>query len=365
MRRVYPLLAASLAVMLAGCGVESAAPALPLSTETGRSIAEEALLDTGTGTAPHTGGGAYTTEDLLVPGPAASIVSDGFLPNRIGSAEVLVRRYEPSAEPWGTLVWAHGGSFIHGDLEWPESDWVSSRLAEAGLRVYAVDYALASDRVKAPAPANDVTAALRWVLGNVQGPIAIGGASAGGHLATEAALTVAECAAVGGDFEAQPAALLLQYPTLHRTQRADEGITLLTAGLEPRRQFGADRVAEMYNFYLGDAGAEAPVANTAACQAGYRLTPRVVGEAPTANLSVLPPTVIVNAEADDLRASAEQFAEQLDAAGVPNQSFIQTGTIHGYLNRPEVDTASVAAARATIDTYVVELRNVLGAPNVR
>ena len=91
-------------------------------------------------------------------------------PNRMGSAEIPVRVYEPDGAwlrgdggPWGTIVWAHGGSFVRGTLDWPEADWVSRRFAAAGLRVYSVDYALANDEVKAPAPALDVAAVLREV----------------------------------------------------------------------------------------------------------------------------------------------------------------------------------------------------------
>lgn len=371
MRRALPLLAASLVVLLAGCAVRTAepAPATPFPAEEGRSNVEEAALDNASNPAPSGTAGPVARDDLLLPGPAASAAAEGIPAERIGSAKVPVRRYEPEGEPWGSLVWAHGGSFVHGNLDWPESDWVSTRFAEAGLRVYAVDYALASDRVKAPAPANDVTAALRWALANEQGPVAIGGASAGGHLAAEAALAVSECPANAEDAEgaatgaiARPVALLLQYPTLHRVQRPDARIAALTAGLEERRRFGPERVAGMYGFYLGDEAANpGPAAEAGPCRAGYRVVPRVVGEATATELAQLPPTIIVNAEADDLRASAEQFAEQLDAAAVPRTSFVQPGTIHGYLNRPETDAASRAAAQQTIDTFVAELRRVVGA----
>ena len=62
--------------------------------------------------------------DARVAGPAAAPVSER--PNRVGSAEVPVRIYEPEpaelrgdSAPWGTLVWAHGGSFVRGTLDWP------------------------------------------------------------------------------------------------------------------------------------------------------------------------------------------------------------------------------------------------------
>ena len=141
--------------------------------------------------------------NFTLAGPASSI--PGHMtgdPNRVGSVQVPVRLYEPDEaelgrepEPWGTLVWAHGGSFVRGTLDWPEADWVARSFAAKGLRVYSVDYALASDTVKAPAPSNDVAAVLYDVRARHSGPVFVGGASAGGHLAVLAALNQADLAA--------------------------------------------------------------------------------------------------------------------------------------------------------------------------
>ena len=277
-------------------------------------------------------------------GPAAAPVSER--PNRIGSVEVPVRIYEPASEepggdsaPWGTLVWAHGGSFVRGTLDWPEADWASRRFAEAGLKVYSVDYALASDEVKAPAPANDVAAVLREVRASHTGPVFVGGASAGAHLAVMAALGQVELAAATGDAAARPDGLALVYPTLHRVQRADQAIAALTATLPLERRFGPERITEMYDFYLG----EDPAALSA---------PDVAGELPPERLALLPPTTIVNAEADDLRASAEQFAEQLRASGAKATEVVQPGTVHGYLNRPDESPRATRDAQTTIDLLV-------------
>lgn len=282
--------------------------------------------------------------DVHLAGPAAASPSE--VPNRIGSAEVPVRVYEPDeaalrgdSEPWGTLVWAHGGSFVRGTLDWPEADWASRRFAEAGLRVYSVDYVLASDEVKAPAPASDVAAVLREVRAIHAGPVFVGGASAGAHLAVLAALRQAEAAVSTGDAAARPDGLALVYPTLHRVQRADPMIASLTAALPVERRFGPERIAEMYEFYLG----EDPAARSA---------PDVAGELPVGRLASLPPTVIVNAEADDLRASAEQFAEQLRESGVEVTEVVQPGTVHGYLNRPDESPRSTRDAQTTIELLV-------------
>lgn len=274
--------------------------------------------------------------------------------NRLGSDQVPVRVYEPAAAglphgaaPWATLVWAHGGSFIRGTLDWPEADWVARSFAEAGMRVYSVDYVLASEQVKAPAPANDVAAVLRVVLDTHQGPVFVGGASAGAHLAAAAALI--ESARPHGASAVN--ALALVYPTLHRVQREDETIANATASLPEARRFDPERIAEMYRFYLGDQGGEGDA------HVGLALGP--VGELETTKLAELPPTVIVNAELDDLRVSGEEFAEQLAEAGVPVTLHTQPGTLHGYLNRPKETADSLKDANATIAFIVNELRAIL------
>lgn len=276
--------------------------------------------------------------DITVAGPAGG--AQPGVPNRVGSETIPVRVYEPTGEPWATLVWAHGGSFMRGTLDWPEADWASRRFAEAGLRVYSVDYVLASDTVKAPAPSSDVAAVLARAADQHGGPLVIGGASAGGHLAALAALDQADVAAEGAGRAAD--ALILLYPTLHRVQRDDPSVAAATEGLPEQRRFGAERIAEMYAFYLGAEADAVPV-----------------GELPPERLAKLPPTVIVNADADDLRASGEQFAEQLREAGVPVVESIQPGTVHGYMNRPEESDRARAAANATIDGFVAELRAIL------
>ncbi|WP_241988965.1 alpha/beta hydrolase [Leucobacter luti] len=282
---------------------------------------------------------------------ASSARSEPGATNRLGSERVRVREYEPALEPggrpWATLVWAHGGSFSRGTLDWPEADWVSRQFAEAGIHVYSVDYGLVSDTVKAPAPSRDLAAAFAWVAERAErdAPLVLGGASAGAHLATLAALDRADLAAAGAGRPAD--ALILEYPTLHRVQRPDAAIAAATAELPEQRRFDPARIAGMYEFYLGD-GAEGEAAAATA----------VAGELPAERLGLLPPTTIVNADADELRASGEQFAEQLRAAGVPVAESIQPGTVHGYMNRPEESASALADAEATIDRFVAALRGV-------
>lgn len=254
-----------------------------------------------------------TTRDIVIPGSVG------------GSAKLPLRIYEPGQAPAAaTLVWAHGGSFVRGTLDWPEADGVARALAERGVRVVSVDYVLASDSVKAPGPALDVARALTWARDTFAGALALGGASAGGHLATHAALM-------------QPGVaehLVLLYPTLHRVQRADERVAELTAGLPEGKRFGAERIADMYAYYLGD-------------------TAFVVGEVAPGILASLPPTTVVSAERDDLRVSAEMFVEQLQVAGVSVTHEVMPGALHGFANRP---AESPAALERTIGLFTRALQ---------
>jgi len=247
-----------------------------------------------------------------------------------GSARVPVRVYEPgNTSATATLVWAHGGSFVRGGLDWPEADTVARMCADRGIRVLSVDYALAGPRVKAPGPALDVAKVLEYAYATYVGRLAVGGASAGGHLAAYAVL--AHPGMVGH--------LVLLYPTLHRHQREDPEVAQAMTGLPTSKRFDAGRIADMYAMYLGD---------TATSHA------TVVGELDRETLQKLPPTTIVAAELDDLRVSAEMFVEQLEEAGVAVTYTVMPGTLHGFANRP--DESPVELERA-IRVMVAPLRD--------
>ncbi|MGR7027663.1 alpha/beta hydrolase [Geodermatophilus sp. URMC 62] len=132
--------------------------------------------------------------------------------------DVPVRVYEPDGGGTGRpcLVWLHGGAFRLGDLDVPEADWTARQVCErAGAVVVSVDHRLAVGGVTYPVPHDDVVAAVRWVrdsaadLGIDPARIAVGGASAGGNLATGAVLRLRD------DDGWVPAALVPACTTLH------------------------------------------------------------------------------------------------------------------------------------------------------
>ena len=153
-----------------------------------------------------------------------------------------------------------------------------------------------------PVPHDDVVAAVRWVrdnagrLGVDPDRISLGGASAGGNLATGAALRLRD------EDGWVPAALLLAYTTFHAVVPPPSAVAGAAAATRSR-------------------GCCASSPRTAAASprttsAGRRAAPTGTRCRRNAVLEGLCPVLLLNSEYDDLRASAEVFAGQLAAAGV-------------------------------------------------
>lgn len=256
-----------------------------------------------------------------------------------------LRVYTPDAPAGPGLVWAHGGGFAAGDLDMPEADAVARNLAERGIRVVSVDYALspfprtgessagsgAPERggVHYPVASDEVEAAFRWAVESdlARGPWALGGASAGANLATGAALRLSH-----GSGPA-PALVVLAYPTLHAVQDAPDDAPRQALDADPDADvFGPDAVRGMYENYLGGPIEEADV---------YA----VPGLATPIDLAHFPPTVIITGDVDELRVSGETFGATLRAAGIPLDLSVEPGTRHGHLNTPEHPGATASLDR--------------------
>jgi acetyl esterase/lipase len=266
------------------------------------------------------------------------------------AADGLVRVY-PAPEPDGTgLVWAHGGGFLFGDIDMPESDWVARQLAARGTTVVSVDYRLApvpegfhpgveeAPGHIYPAGSDDLVTAIRWTrehadeLGISVDALAVGGTSAGGNLAAGAALRLA------GTDEA-PALALLAYPTLLAVQPAPDAELRAALDANPDAdRFPPEVVLGMYENYLGGSVDDAPL-------------PAVPGSATASDLAQYPPTFIVNGDVDELRVSGEHFAATLAEAGRDVEVLTEPGTQHGHLNRPDEP-----AATRTIERFATRLR---------
>ena len=134
--------------------------------------------------------------DLRIPGPGG---------------EIPLRVIAPRGAATGAFLHLHGGGWTLGDCDM--QDVRLARLAEeTGLVVVSVGYRLGPEHPH-PAGPDDCEAAALWLLGEgrerlgVLGPLAIGGDSAGGHLAVVTLLRLRDRHGTAGAF----AAAVLQY----------------------------------------------------------------------------------------------------------------------------------------------------------
>lgn len=233
---------------------------------------------------------------------------------------VRVRHYRATDAPTGpALLWFHGGGFVTGSLD-AVDPICRSVLARTGAALTSVDYRLAPEH-PFPAALEDGVAVLRAVAG--QGPVAVGGDSAGAGLAAAACLQVrGEGLPVVGQ--------LLVNPLLDCTL-SQPSVDALGTGFGLTR----DALERFVALYLGGADARDP-----------RCSPLLADD-----VSGLPPAVVVTAECDPLRDEGERYAARLREAGVPATARRFPGMVHGFVGM----TALTPVADQALDWMVDEL----------
>lgn len=232
--------------------------------------------------------------DLTIPGPASDI------PARLFDAQ-------ESREPGPVMVFFHGGGFVIGNLD-THAGFCAEAARMLDLPVVSVDYRLAPEHAWPAAP-DDCEAAARWVadspdaLGRKVTSLILCGDSAGGTLTITTAL----------DLRDRPAAVsvIAQLP------------------LYPAADMGTDHPS-MTAFGEGHLLTRDTMAWFSDCYAADLTHMR--GSPMNADLTGLPPAVVMTASLDPIRDQGRAYAGALAAAGVPVVFREAVGNIHGFIN---------------------------------
>ncbi|GAC1408845.1 MAG: hypothetical protein NVSMB69_10530 [Novosphingobium sp.] len=264
-------------------------------------------------------GDLATVRDLAMPGP--------------NGVEIALRLFDPRTErgPGPVVVFYHGGGFIVGGIA-THAGMAASIARGLDLPVVSVEYRLAPEH-KWPAAPDDAEAAARWVaengatLGREATGLIVCGDSAGGNLAIVTALALRD----------KPAAVpvTFQFAIYPGTSRAK--------GTASRLAF-----ADGY-------GLES--ANMALYESHYAADPEHWRYAPLhADLTGLPPALVVTAALDPLRDEGRAYAAKLIEAGIPTAYHEAKGTIHGFASyRAQIPSAGaefdrvLALAKTLVD----------------
>lgn len=241
--------------------------------------------------------------DLFGEGPEIANVEDRILPG-----DIPVRIYADSDEVQPAVMYFHGGGWVLGNID--THDALCRRLAQAsGCTIISVDYALSPEH-RYPKALNDCYAATAYVKKHAKDfrinarRFAVAGDSAGGNLAAAVAMKARDENGPKIRFQ------LLIYPVIERN-----------FDTQSYQKFGTGHGLSLANMqwfweqYMGDQPAE-PLAAPITAE----------------SLANLPPAHIVLAEYDVLHDEGEEYAKQLNAAGVPTSTSMFAGNLHGFIH---------------------------------
>jgi acetyl esterase len=251
--------------------------------------------------------------------------------DRPGAAPVPVRVYRPHHHgPSPAIVFFHGGGFVLSSVD--GHDAFARKLAVGtDSVVISVEYRLAPEN-RYPAAVEDAVVATAWVTDNADAlgidsaRIAVAGDSAGGNLAAVVCL-------IARDRGGPPlAAQMLIYPVLDARQDSDSYRRNATGYF-----LTATHMRWFWEQYLGGADPDDPH----------------VSPIRAADVSGLPPAVIVVGEHDVLGDDGRRYAALLSGAGVSVELLDYPGMFHGFFGL----TAQLPTAqRANHDAFTAVKR---------
>lgn len=249
-----------------------------------------------------------------------ALVRDFTIPAGDGLSAVPVRLYDPFPDqPGACLVYFHGGGWIIGDLE--IEDAALRRIAIAGgVKVLSVDYRLAPEH-PFPAAIEDGAHVVRWLecngaeIGVDASHLALGGGSAGANVALGTALRLRDA----GQSPVRFLALLYGAFSGGKVMASHEEFG--------DGRFGLPLIAmqAFWHAYLGD----------------DRSHPHAVPL--KADLTGLPPALLIKAELDVLADESDALAAALAAAGGRVDCRNYAGAMHGFTQYAKVSALGRSA----------------------
>ncbi len=266
--------------------------------------------------------------------PAVARIEDRTIPGPAGPIRIRLTVPEGAGEgPRPGLVYIHGGGWVVGSIG-SHDNLCRSITALAGVSVISVDYRLAPEH-PFPAGVDDAQAATEFVaehadeFGVDPTRLAIGGDSAGGNIAAAVARRLRN---EGGPPLAYQ---LLLYP-------ATDADMNTASYLENAEGYLLTRAAMVWYWdqYVPDPA--------------QRLDPDA-SPLRAADLSNLPPALILTAGYDPLRDEAEAYARRLTEADVPVTLSRYDGMFHGFLRRH----AQLNQGKAALNEVADALRKAL------
>ena len=247
----------------------------------------------------------------IEPDPVGAI-EDRAIAGPSGALPVRIYRPDVDAEHLPALVYYHGGGHVIGNLD--THDAVARNLCNgAGCVVVSVDYRLAPED-KFPAAAEDAVAAVRWCaargldIGIDPRRIAVGGDSAGGNLAAVAALSVRDA----GGPAIRPPGTRLPGHRLWVRHRVVPNLRRPATACSKRGRCAGSATTTCAARRTGSTWRAAPLR--------------------AADLSGLPPALVLTAQCDVLHDEGEAYAQRLREAGVDVEYMDYEGMIHRLLH---------------------------------
>ncbi|HTW98885.1 MAG TPA: alpha/beta hydrolase [Acidimicrobiales bacterium] len=269
---------------------------------------------------------------------AAVDISDIVVPTPFGDLAVRIVRPQWGASTLPAVLYLHGAGWVFGNTH--THDRLVRELAVGSHAAVVFPSYELSPEAKYPTALEQCYAATQWLrrhgLRHGLDPerMAVAGDSVGGNLAIALCLLASEREGIPFCYQA------LFYPV------TDAAMELPSYGeFATGYHLRSDAMAWFWEQYTSHDSERDEITASPLRASAERL-------------AVLPPTLVVTAEADILRDEGEAFASKLRAAGVEVAAVRFGGTIHDFVMLNAL--ADTGAARAATSLAVASLRQALG-----